>query len=240
MTSPSPRLRIVLVEPREAGNVGAVARVMKNFGFGELWIVGRHPELQPLATWWASGADDVVARAQFCETLPQALAEAHVTVATTSLRGRTDQAGLDPAGVAEKFTALEPAQTLALVFGREDKGLKHEEVMQCAHAASIPTDPGYPTMNLAQSVGVFCYELSTSRRPAAAARELAAAASVERLHDRAQALLAEVGFLHGDNPDRIYDDLRSIAGRADLEEREVRILLGMLRQIEWRLGPGKG
>ena len=112
--------------------------------------------------------------------------------------------------------------------------------MQCSHAASIPTDPAYPTMNLAQSVGVFCYELSTSRRSLTATRELASAASVERLHDRAQALLAEVGFLHGSNPDRIYDDLRSIAGRAGLQEREVRILLGMLRQIEWRLGGGKG
>ena len=239
MTAPAPRLRIVLVEPREAGNVGAAARVMKNFGFADLWIVGRHPELQPLATWWASGADDVVARAKFCDTLPQALADAHLTVATTSLRGRADEAGLDPASVAERFVALEATQTLALVFGREDKGLTHEEVMQCSHAASIPTDPGYPTMNLAQSVGVFCYELSTSRRSATTARELASAASVERLHDRAQALLAEVGFLHGNNPDRIYDDLRAIAGRADLEEREVRILLGMLRQIEWRLGGGK-
>ena len=239
MTTPAPRLRIVLVEPREAGNVGAAARAMKNFGFTDLWIVGKHPELQPLATWWASGADDVVTRAQFCDTLPQALADAHVTVATTSLRGRAAEAGLDPAGVAERFAVLEEGQMLALVFGREDKGLTHQEVMQCSHAASIPTDPGYPTMNLAQSVGVFCYELSTSRRSAAATRELAAAASVERLHDRAQALLAEVGFLHGNNPDRIYDDLRAIAGRADLDEREVKILLGMLRQIEWRLGRGR-
>lgn len=236
----SARLRIVLVEPREAGNVGAAARAMKNFAFADLWIVGSHPELQPLASWWASGADDVVAGARFCETLPQALAETHLTVATTSLRGRTEEAGLDPAGVAERFLAMQSTQIMALVFGREDKGLTHQEVMQCAHVAAIPTDPAYPTMNLAQSVGVFCYELSTSRRPVAVARELASAASVERLHERAQALLAEVGFLHGSNPDRIYDDLRSIAGRASLEEREVRILLGMLRQIEWRLGGSGG
>ena len=184
MTAPAPRLRIVLVEPREAGNVGAAARAMKNFGFADLWIVGRHPELQPLATWWASGADDVVARAQFRDTLPQALADAHLTVATTSLRGRTDQAGLDPSGVAERFVALDATQTLALVFGREDKGLTHEEVMQCTHAASIPTDPAYPTMNLAQSVGVFCYELSTSRRAAAAQRELASGVHLPRRTDQ--------------------------------------------------------
>ena len=80
-------LRIVLVEPREAGNVGAAARVMKNFGFTDLWIVGEYPELHPLAGWWASGADDVVAAARFAPTLHHAIGDAHITVATTSARG---------------------------------------------------------------------------------------------------------------------------------------------------------
>src|SRR5919106_1617567 len=93
-------LRIVLVEPREAGNVGAAARVMKNFGFGELWIVGEHPPLEPLAGWWASGADDVVAGARFAPTLHHALADVHMTVATTSARGRTTPVDLTPAEVA--------------------------------------------------------------------------------------------------------------------------------------------
>ena len=82
-------IRIVLVEPREAGNVGAAARVMKNFGVTDLWIVGRHPQLQPLSSWWASGADDVVAQATFVETLEEAIADAHTAIATTSSRGRT-------------------------------------------------------------------------------------------------------------------------------------------------------
>ena len=88
-------IRIVLVEPREAGNVGAAARVMKNFGFEDLWIAGQHPPLHPLAGWWASGADDVVERAHFVPTLFDALRGAHATVATTSLRGRATDADLD-------------------------------------------------------------------------------------------------------------------------------------------------
>src|SRR5689334_18997601 len=64
-----PNLRIVLVEPQEAGNVGAVARVMKNFGHDDLWIVGEHPELLPVSSWWASGADDLLAAARFASTL---------------------------------------------------------------------------------------------------------------------------------------------------------------------------
>ena len=228
-------LRIVLVEPREAGNVGAAARVMKNFGFDELWIVGEHPTLQPLAGWWASGADDVVERARFAPTLHHALADAHLTIATTSARGRTTPVDLTPQSVAELYAE---SQTLALVFGREDSGLTREEVMQCQRTAIIPTHPDFPTMNLAQSVGVFCYELSSIvRRPPP--RLPAPAALIERLHDRAEALLVEVGFLQTNNPDRIYDDLRAIAGRADLDAREATILLGMISQIEWALGRGE-
>ena len=85
-------LRIVLVEPREAGNVGAAARVMKNFGHRDLWIVGEHPELHPLADWWASGADDVVESARFADSLHHAVKDAKLTVATTSSRGRTTPA----------------------------------------------------------------------------------------------------------------------------------------------------
>ena len=226
------KLRIVLVEPKEAGNVGAGARVLKNFGFGDLWIVGEHPELLPVAGWWASGADDLLARVHFAATLQDAVADVHLTVATTSMRGRTSPVSFSPRTLAEKFASLREDQILALVFGREDSGLTREELMLCQHTAAIPTNDAFPTMNLAQSICVFCYELS-SIAPSPVARELADAASVERLHQRARELLLQVGFLHENNPDRIYDDLRAILGRADLDEREVTIALGIIRQIEW-------
>lgn len=228
------RLRIVLVEPREAGNVGAVARVAKNFGFDELWVVGEHPALLPVAGWWASGAEDLLADARFAATLSEAIADAHLTVATTSMRGRTSPVSFTPRTLAEKVASLDDDQTLALVFGREDSGLTREELMLCQHTAAIPTNESFPTMNLAQSACVFCYELSAIT-PKAIDRDLAPAEIVERLHQRARELLLEVGFLHDNNPDRIYDDLRTIAGRANLDAREVTILLGMIRQIEWAL-----
>jgi tRNA/rRNA methyltransferase len=227
------RLRIVLVEPREAGNVGAVARAMKNFGFDDLWIIGEHPQLQPTAGWWASGAEDVVERAHFAPALHYALADAQLTVATTSARGRTTPVDLSPSDVAQ--LALGADDLLALVFGREDSGLTREEVMQCQRTATIPTNPDSPTMNLAQAVCVFCFTLSQrdGLKPVPTSRPNAAL--VERLHERAESLLLEVGFLHENNPDRIYDDLRAIAGRADLDEREVTILLGIISQIEWKV-----
>lgn len=231
-------LRIVLVEPQEAGNVGAAARVMKNFGFSELFIVGRHPQLLPVAGWWASGADDLLERVIYKATLQDALADAHLTVATTSMRGRTTPVDFTPSELAAELASMRDDQTLALVFGREDSGLTSEELMLCHMTASIPTNDAFPTMNLAQSVGVFCYELSSIQR-SEENRDLAPAAMIERMHERLEALLLEVGFLHGNNPDRIYDDIRRILGRATLDEREATILLGIVRQIEWKLQSGK-
>ena len=153
-------LRIVLVEPREAGNVGAVARAMKNFGFGELWIVGEHPQLLPVSGWWASGADDVLASARFAPALLDAVGDAHVTVATTSMRGRTTPVTFTPKTLAARFASMPDEQVLALVFGREDSGLTREELVLCQHSAAIPTNAAFPTMNLAQSLCVFAYELS--------------------------------------------------------------------------------
>lgn len=230
-------LRIVLVEPREAGNVGAVARAMKNFGFGELWIVGKHPELLPVSGWWASGADDVLEAARFVATLGEAIGGAHVTVATTSMRGRITPVTFTPRTLASRFASLADDQILALVFGREDSGLTREELVLCQYSAAIPANDVFPTMNLAQAACVFCYELSGGTVDSAPAetRDLPDAAMIERIHQRARALLSEVGFLHDNNLGRIYDDLRAIVARAALDEREARVALGILRQISWAL-----
>jgi len=227
------KLRIVLVEPQEAGNVGAVARAMKNFGFDDLCIAGEHPKLEPVAGWWASGAEDVIAKARFVPTLHHAIGDAQMTIATTSGRGRTTPVDLTPFDVAR--LPIGDGAVLALVFGREDRGLTREEVVQCQLTATISTSPDFPTMNLAMAVGVFCFALSNTPKTRIE-KSRAGQEMIERLHERAEALLLEVGFLHANNPDRIYDDLRAIAGRADLDAREATILLGIIRQIEWKLG----
>lgn len=240
-------IRIVLVEPQEAGNVGAVARAMKNFGLSDLWIAGKHPELLPVSSWWASGADDLLERVHFVPALADAIADAHVTVATTSMRGRTTPVTFTPRTLADKAASMSDDQTLALVFGREDSGLTREELVLCQYSVTIPTNDAFPTMNLAQSVCVFAYELSGGGEalqpvPLGAAappsRQLPDAATIERIHQRARDLLREAGFLHENNPDRIYDDLRAIVARAELDAREATIVLGIIRQIEWKIRSG--
>ncbi|HXI12730.1 MAG TPA: RNA methyltransferase [Thermoanaerobaculia bacterium] len=231
-----PSLRIILVEPREAGNVGAAARSMKNFGFSELVIVGDHPTLQPVAEWWASGAGDLVHAARIVPTLQTALAGSHLTIATTSSRGRNADPDLEPRALAALYAAMPEQQVVSLVFGREDRGLTRSELNLCSRTAVIPTSELLPTMNLAQSVSLFCYELS--RVTAAAgprSRDLAPSELIDRLHERGQSLLMEIGFLHENNPDRIYDDLRRILARAQPDSRETEILLGIMRQLEWAM-----
>src|SRR5437016_2886496 len=148
------RVRVILVEPHEAGNVGAAARAMKNFGFGELAIVGARPQVtSDAAEWWAKGGLEVVHTAKRFATLREALADVHLSVAATAVRARHVYEQLAPSDVARLAEeALGDNHTLAIVFGREESGLSGAEIAMCQRRASIPTSPDCPTMNLAVAV----------------------------------------------------------------------------------------
>lgn len=227
-------LRVVLVEPNEAGNVGAAARAMKNFGFTDLAIVGSHPQVtRDAAEWWAMGANDVVQSARRFETLKEALADTHLSVATTAVRGRHVYEQLTPAEVARLAEEqLGDAQTLALVFGREKWGLTGEEIAACQRTASIPTSPDCPTMNLAQAVGVFCYELGKGLRPPAAAADPAPGDLIDALNARTRQLLIDIGFFADKSPDRMCAELKALAGKRMLTTREASLLLSFVAHVE--------
>jgi TrmH family RNA methyltransferase len=230
------KTRIILVEPREAGNVGAAARAMKNFGFTDLWIVGgREERVDDVSSWWAVGAIDVVRAATRVDTLEEALADCHLTVATTAVRGRQVFEQLEPADVARLAEEqLGDEHRLGLVFGRETFGLTGREVMLCQRTASIGTWPEFPTMNLAQSVAIFCYELGKGLRPRAEAPDPAPHQLVHHLVTHTRALLQEIGYFGDKSPDRMCAELQAITGRAGLSTREASLLLAMVRQLERR------
>ena len=228
------QVRIVLVEPQEAGNVGAAARAMKNFGFTDLWIVGgRSERVDDVSAWWAVGAIDVVESATRVDTLDEALADCHLSVATTAVRGRQVYEQLTPADVA-RITGEELGDDdrVAIVFGREKWGLKGSEILLCQRTASIPTWPEFPTMNLAQSVAVFCYELGKDRRPSPGGRDVAPHQLIDRLRGHTRALLDEIGFFGNYDPDRICAELQAITGRAVLTTREASLLLSLVRRLQ--------
>ena len=228
------KVRIVLVEPREAGNVGAAARAMKNFGFTDLWITGGKDErTDDVSAWWAVGAIDVVENATRVETLEEALADCHLTVATTAVRGRQVYDHLTPATVAElAMEQLGEEHRIAIVFGRETFGLAGREVLLCQRTASIPTWPEFATMNLAQSVAIFCYELGKGLRPAPPETDPPPHQLVTRLNRHTRELLDRAGWFGAKDPDRLCAELQAMTARARITTREASLLLSMIRQLE--------
>jgi tRNA/rRNA methyltransferase len=231
-------VRIVLVEPQDAGNIGAAARAMKNFGYRDLVVVESTPaRVDSISEWWASGAEEMVHSAPRVATLEEALADCHLTVATTAARKRDTYDQLTPRTLARFASeSLAEGERLAIVFGRERSGLTTEEVALCQRTATIETSPEFPTMNLAVSVAVFCHELAGSLRPAPESKDPATDDLLQMMHRRAFDLLREVSFLYPDNPERVYREFRALAGRAHLTHREVSLLLAAISKIEWRLG----
>lgn len=224
-------VRIILVDPQDAGNVGAAARAMKNFGFTDLWIVGGKQRVDAVSDWWAVGANDVVDAAQRVATLGQALADCHLTVATTAVRARQVHEQLTPADVARVASEeLGGEHRLAVVFGRERSGLTGSEVRLCQRTASIPTWPEFPTMNLAQSVAIFCYELGKSLRPPTEPREPAPHQLLQILNTHTRALLHDIDYFGEKDPDRVCAELQAITARAGLTMREASLLLSLVRK----------
>jgi tRNA/rRNA methyltransferase len=227
-------IRIILVEPHEAGNVGAAARAMKNFGLRDLWIAGTRPQrLDDVSEWWAKGAVDVVQSARRVDTLAEALKDVHLSIATTAVRGRHVAEQLTPQEVARLAEEqLGDEHTLALVFGREEWGLTNEEIAMCQRTASIPTSPDYATMNLAQSVVIFCYELSKGLRPRSKDRDPAPGELIETLNKRTRALLDRIDFFGDKSAARMCAELQAMAGRTHLSTREASMLLSFVAHVE--------
>ena len=231
---PLSNIRVVLVRPRGAANVGAVARAMKNMGLRELVLV--RPAL--MNSFWAKAmaahAEDVLRNVRQTDTLGAAVGDCGLVVGTTCRGGPYRVAPAPPRIAAPHIVAAAAANHVALVFGPEDHGLSNEDLKACHQLIAIAADPAYQSLNLAQAVLVCCYELylANTGEPQILP-ELAAAEQVELMFQKLQAAFRSIGFLHADNPDHIMYTLRRFLGRAELEPRDVNILLGLARQIKW-------
>ena len=178
------RVRIVLVEPQEPMNLGAVARAMRNFGLSRLYVVNPPPRVGPPwakeAYWLAVHAEEVLEKAQVAGSLLEALRGAQLVVATTGRPREVYPAPVAPAWEVADRVAAFPGE-VALVFGRETFGLTNEE-LELAHLIGyIPTAPEQPSLNLAQAVVVFAYELFKRQGKGVGLREGGEPAPVEAL-----------------------------------------------------------
>lgn len=237
---PPERTSIVLVEPSLAVNVGAVARAMKNMGFSGLRLVcphGASEHLSDPARRMASGAEDVLEQARVFHCLDDALADIQVVAGCTARKGKGRHPVLDPQGLRENAAGYGPQNRLGIVFGREDRGLTNAELDLCHLVVTIPTAPEHPSLNLAQAVLLVCYELVARNAEKATRKSTrgspATSEELEELYRHGREVLLRIRFLDPQNPDRILRVLRRILGRAGPDSREVKILRGILRQMDW-------
>jgi tRNA (cytidine32/uridine32-2'-O)-methyltransferase len=236
---------VILVRPREDGNVGAAARAMANMGLSELILVEPAVELGVLGHAFAKGAEHVVAGLVRVPSLAAAAAPFQRLVGTTSARDRSGGPEiLRPRELAPRLAEDPPGTRTALVFGPEVSGLANDELALCRPLVNVPCDPVQPTLNLAQSVLVLAYELYLARieageaEPATAAVERpppAALGHVEGFFEQATALLRRVRFDRDDTFSTVLRDLRRLVARAAPSEREVTLLRGICRRVEYQL-----
>jgi len=236
------RTAFVLFKPRQAGNIGSVARALKNMGLSDLRIVAPQASLRSrAASAMAVHARDLLARAAIHPDLGSAIADRTITVGTTCRAGLY-RAGAEPLrAVVRNLAALGQANRIAFVFGPEDRGLTNRELQLCNRLITIPTAPEYPSLNLAQAVMVVAYELmlACAENPGQsivsdrAAPEFAQAAAVDAALERLTEALVAIGFLPAHNPQHIMLAIRGIFGRSGLTPREVEIINGLARQTRW-------
>lgn len=229
---------IVLVEPQGGHNIGSICRVMMNFGFLDLRLVNpRVDHLGKEARDMAVTAKKSVLRsARKFKDLAAAVSDCHLVIGSSRRFGKYRNEFIRPDELADRCSNLADHQRVALVFGREDHGLTTDELSLCDTFICIDTSAALPSLNLAQAVAICLYEYS--RRPAAHGTETitrAAAADKEAMLQHMRQTLLEAGYLDPANPDHILRTYRRIFSRADLDEREVRILHGLWSLIDRQL-----
>ncbi|MFQ6110964.1 MAG: RNA methyltransferase [Nitrospinota bacterium] len=228
---------VVLLKPKSPGNIGAVARAMKNMGLSHLRLVEPADHLSPEALMMACGAEEVLRGAEVFETLPKALSDLGYAVGTSRRRRRGGSRARLPREGASLLLERSLQNRVALLFGPEDRGLTNEELALCQERITIPSESASPSLNLAQAVLILCYELFllAEAPPHPEPRRLAPLGLQEDMYNQMRELMLKIGFLHPQNPEHILRAIRHLLGRAGLDEREVRIIRGFMRQLDWYL-----
>ncbi len=238
MKAKTKNISIVLHKPKYAGNIGAVARAAKNMGIGRLVIIGADDydseEIKQRATHMAA---DVVEKIQFVEQAPDALGKFNYIVGTTARLGKFRGPFLTPRQAAQHIVNLSQKNKVALLFGPEDTGLANDQLRLCHAVVTIPTAKEFTSLNLAQAVMILCYEIFVASMSALpeeeAAPKLALSSELEGMYEHIKQMLLDIGFLKPDSPEHWMLYLRRFFARSGLLSREVKIIRGICRQLEW-------
>jgi len=233
-------ISILLVRPRYHENIGSAARAMKNMGLNRLIVVDGSSPLHRDAYKLASGAEDILERAEEFQNLREAISEMGCVVGMTSRVGKERSPLLTPRELVEELIPISEKNSIGLVFGSEKEGLTNEELSLCHFYVRIPSADSFPSLNLAQAVMVLCYELFQSATTIQKETgPLASSDHLERMFEQMERTLVAIEFLDTKRPERIMRVLRKIFGRSQMDEREVQIFQGIWSKVDWHLKRGK-
>ena len=227
------RYRVVLVEPQDGGNVGAVCRGMKNMGFTRLAIVGRRPEYfdENRIRTLALHAWDIYEQATFCDTLDDALEGTVIAAGVTRRRGKFRKYfSFLPEQLVDHINTI-GAGDVALVFGRESSGLTDDELAHCNVAVRIPSSEAFPSLNLSHAVQIITYSLSRSLNPG---KHTYRAIHRDRLLEVQQTIVDSfeaISFFKQNEKEEVGRFFTDILSRASLSEREAARLEKMFRKM---------
>jgi TrmH family RNA methyltransferase len=236
-------IRIVLVETSHPGNIGAVARAMKNTGLSHLYLVNPKDYPSQVASARASSARDILDSATVVDDLADALKGAQIVFGASARLRKVSWPQVESKQTAKialdwvrQSQEGEPNQ-VALVFGREDSGLTNAELDLCNFLAHIPTNPVYSSLNLSQAVQIFAYEIMMATDIKAVhangyRHKLASNEQLEGMYEHMYEALQDVEFLDPAKNARFMRRMRRLFNRAELDVKEVDILRGVMRAMQ--------
>jgi TrmH family RNA methyltransferase len=231
-------VRVVLIDPSHPGNIGSVARAMKNMALSDLVLVRPRSFPHAESTALAAGADDILAGARVVESVEQAVADCAFIAGTTSRPRSYYWEFTTPRDVAGRIVALAPENRAALLFGSERYGLATEDLNLCNVLVRIPANPEYCSLNLAMSVQLAGYEIFMAREQPQSHTQLemalAPSGDVEHFYAHLHEVLNEIDF--EDRTGHLMERLRRLFNRAQLDRNELNILRGILSAVQGRRG----
>ncbi|RPI76302.1 MAG: RNA methyltransferase [Desulfobacteraceae bacterium] len=228
-------IAIILVNPQIPENIGACARAMNNMGLSHLIVVKPdNCDLKRVVRMATGNSIDIIQEMEYTDDFLTAIGPFQYIVGTTARIGARRPAILHPRELAQELIDLSQHNRIAILFGPEDRGLSNEHLRHCDTIATIPTID-FSSLNLAHAVLIFCYELALLCRAPSEKfiPRLADKFEQENMYTHLREALLKIGFINPENPEHWMLNIRRFLARYDLRGREVKIIRGICRQIDW-------
>ncbi|MCF6766004.1 RNA methyltransferase [Thiotrichales bacterium 19S3-7] len=238
------KIRIILVEPSHMGNIGSTARAMMNMGLTSLYLVNPKQMPDVESHQLASGASSVLSSAKVKQSLTDALDGVGLVIGTSARARKLSLPVIDVREAAKDAcyylsTTSHTEDEVAIIFGRERTGLYNDELLMCHKQLYIPTNEAYNSLNLAQAVQIIAYEMRMAMLNISNEQDLpklpyikkATQRQYEGFYEHLSQVLVASDFLDPNNPGLVMERMKRIFQRTQLEESEIHLLRGILKQI---------